>query len=96
MATRICCNWRCLSQGWAPGSTKEELDNLLEMGSMGAARAIGLAEDHGVGVGKRADLVIFEAKSGHEAIITQARKLWVIKGGRVVARNGELLVRSAV
>ena len=63
---------------------------------MGAARAIGLAEDHGVGVGKRADLVIFEAKSGHEAIITQARKLWVIKGGRVVARNGELLVRSAV
>ena len=76
--------------------TKEELDHLLEMGSMVAARAIGLAEDHGVGVGKRADLVIFEAKSGHEAIITQARKLWVIKNGRAVARNGELLVRSVV
>ena len=74
--------------------TKEELDHLLEMGSMGAARAIGLAEDHGVAVGKRADMVIFEAKSGHEAIITQARKLWVIKNGRVVARNGELLVKT--
>lgn len=76
--------------------TKEQLDHLLEMGNMGAARAIGLAEDHGVGIGKRADLVIFEAKSGHEAIITQARKLWVIKNGRAVARNGELLVRSVV
>ena len=74
--------------------TKEELDHLLEMGSIGAARAIGLAGDHGVAVGKRADMVIFEAKSGHEAIITQARKLWVIKNGRVVARNGELLVKT--
>ena len=45
--------------------TKEELDHLLEMGSMGAARAIGLAEDHGVAVGKRTDMVVFEAKSGH-------------------------------
>ena len=73
--------------------TNQELDHLLEMGSMGAARAIGVAEEHGIAVGRRADLVILEAKSGHEAIITQARRLWVIKSGRVVASEGKLLVR---
>lgn len=74
--------------------TNQELDGILEMGTMGAARAIGLADEHGVAVGKRADLVILEAKSGHEAIVNQVRKLWVIKSGRVVARSGELLVKA--
>ena len=76
--------------------TSQELDHLLEMGTAGAARAIGLAQEHGTAVGKRADLVILEAKSGHQAIITQARKLWVIKNGCVVARSGELLLRHGL
>ena len=74
--------------------TNQELDGILEMGTMGAARAIGVADEHGIAVGKRADLVILEARSGHEAIVNQVRKLWVIKNGRVVARNGELLVKA--
>ena len=74
--------------------TNQELDGILEMGTMGAARAIGVAEEHGVAVGKRADLVILEAKFGHEALVRQVRKLWVIKSGRVVVRNGELLVTA--
>ena len=46
------------------------------------------------GYTKQADLVILEAKSGHEALVKQVRKRWVIKNGRVVARNGELLVTA--
>ena len=65
------------------------------MASLGAARSIGLAGQHGVGIGNQADLVILEAKSGHEAIVDQARKLWVLKNGRPVAQEGKLLVRPA-
>ncbi|PKB64873.1 MAG: hypothetical protein BZY82_10180 [SAR202 cluster bacterium Io17-Chloro-G3] len=72
--------------------SNEDLDHLLEMGSTGAAKAIGIKGGHGLVVGNNADLVVFEAKSGHEAIITQAQKLWVVKRGRVVAQQGELLV----
>ena len=72
--------------------TNQELDRILEMGTVGAAQAIGLADEYGVAVGKRANLVILEAKSGHEAIVNQARKLWVLKDGRVVARDGQLMV----
>ncbi|MCZ6866700.1 MAG: hypothetical protein ACE1ZD_01245 [Dehalococcoidia bacterium] len=43
-------------------------------------------------VGKRGDLVILEARSGHEAIVGQARELWVLKNGRSVARGGHLLI----
>ena len=77
-----------------PCNSNPELDRVFEMGSMGAARAIGVAGDHGVAVGKKADLVILQAKSGHEAIVDQARKLYVFKNGRVVARDGQLLVGS--
>ncbi len=76
-----------------PWRSNEELDRILDMGTIGAAQAIGLGEEHGVAVGKQADLVIFEAKSGHEAIINQVRKLHVIKRGRVVAQDGKLLMR---
>ena len=31
-------------------------------------------------------------QAGHEAIIGQARKLWVFKNGRPVAREGHLLI----
>ena len=37
---------------------------------------------------------MLEAKSGHEAIIAQARKLWVIKNGCAVAVDGRPLVDS--
>jgi cytosine deaminase len=73
-------------------NTNQELDALLEMGTLGAARTIGLADEHGVQVGKRANLVIFQAESAHEAIVSQAKKLWVLKDGNVVAKDGELQV----
>ena len=71
--------------------SNQELDRIFDMGTLGAAKSIGLADQHGVGIGNQADLVILEAKSGHEAIVDQARKLWVLKNGRPVAKDGQLL-----
>ena len=51
-----------------------------------AARAIGLP-DYGLAEGCRADLVVLDARDPAQAITEQAEKLWVIKAGKVVARN---------
>ena len=76
-----------------PWTTNEELDRIFDMATVGAPRAIGLAEEHGIAVGKTADLVVLEARSRHEAIVDQVRRLWVLKRGKVVARDGQLLVK---
>ena len=59
---------------------------LLELVTTSAARAIGLA-DYGLAEGCRADLVVLDARDPAQAITEQAEKLWVLKGGRVVAQN---------
>ncbi len=64
----------------------DQLAWLLDLVTTNAARAIGL-EDYGLAEGRRADLVVLDARSPADAITEQAEKLWVIKAGRVVARN---------
>jgi cytosine/creatinine deaminase len=64
----------------------DQLAWLLDLVTVDAARAIGL-EGYGLAEGCRADLVVLDARSPADAITEQAEKLWVIKGGRVVARN---------
>lgn len=59
---------------------------LLELVTTNAARAIGLA-DYGLAEGRRADLVVLDARDAAQAITEQAEKLYVVKAGRVVARN---------
>jgi cytosine deaminase len=59
---------------------------LLDFVTTNAARAIGL-EDYGLAEGCRADLVVLDARDPAQAITEQAEKLYVIKNGRVVARN---------
>lgn len=51
-----------------------------------AARVLGLA-DHGVEVGKAADLVLLQARDAVEAIRLRAQRLWVMRRGRVVAET---------
>ena len=46
-------------------------------------------------VGKRADLMVLDAPTAHEAVLYQARRLWVIKAGRIVAADGKLVEDSA-
>lgn len=59
---------------------------LLDLVTVNPARALGLA-DYGLAVGCRADLVVLDAASPQQAITEQVEKLWVLKAGRVVARN---------
>ena len=59
---------------------------LLELVTTNPARALGL-EDYGLAEGCRADLVVLDARDAAQAVTEQAEKLFVIKGGRVVART---------
>jgi cytosine deaminase len=64
----------------------DQLAWLLELVTINPARAIGL-EGYGLAEGCRADLVVLDAASPAQAITEQAEKLWVLKSGRIVARN---------
>ena len=46
-----------------------------------------LVADYGLREGARADLVVLDAADAAQAITEQSEKLWVLKAGRVVARN---------
>jgi cytosine/creatinine deaminase len=59
---------------------------LLDLITINPARAMGL-KGYGLAEGCRADLVVLDAADPVQAITEQAEKLWVIKGGRIVARN---------
>jgi cytosine deaminase len=50
------------------------------------AKLLGLT-DYGLAEGKRADLVVLDARDAAQAITDQVEKLYVIKAGRVVAKN---------
>src|SRR5438128_1645888 len=64
----------------------DQLAWLPELITTNAARAIGL-EGYGLAEGCRADLVVLDARDAAHAITAQSEKLYVIKNGRVVARN---------
>ncbi len=59
---------------------------LLELVTINPARALGL-QDYGLAEGCRADLVVLGAATPVQAITEQVEKLWVLKSGRIVARN---------
>jgi cytosine deaminase len=64
----------------------EHLAWLPELITVNPARALGLT-DYGLAPGCRADLVVLDARDAAQAITEQAEKLYVVKGGSVVARN---------
>ena len=47
--------------------------------------------DYGIEVGGPADFVAVEAGSLAEAVAARPRRKWVIKAGRIVARDGVLV-----
>ena len=69
----------------------DQLEKIYRMGTVNAARALGIEKDYGVAEGKQADLVVLEARSIPEAIRSQAGKRAVIKNGKLVAENGRLM-----
>jgi cytosine/creatinine deaminase len=62
-----------------------EMEQTLDMVTTNAARAARL-DDYGIAPGRRADLVVVDAPSVHEALRTQPPRRHVIKDGREVAR----------
>lgn len=67
----------------------EEIELALAAGTLGGAQVLGLA-DHGIGVGGRADLVTVDAATPAAAVVGVPTRKLVLKGGRVVARDGQL------
>jgi cytosine deaminase len=65
---------------------RTDVQAVFEMATVNAARALGLSA-YGVAVGDRADLVLFDAESPWDALVSQAEKRLVIAGGQVVAEN---------
>lgn len=69
----------------------EELALAFEMVTAAAARVLGL-KDYGLKAGGPADFVAVEAGSLAEAVATRPRRKLVVKAGRIVARDGSLVV----
>jgi cytosine deaminase len=67
-------------------ATRNDVGVVFEMATTNAARAIGLTE-YGVAVDDRANLVLLDATSPWEALVSQAEKVLVIAGGRVIVEN---------
>ncbi|MFZ0607972.1 MAG: amidohydrolase family protein [Xanthobacteraceae bacterium] len=60
---------------------------VLEMGTYGAARAMGLEKDYGISVGRQADIVILDTYDVADALLDIPVRSWVIKRGRVVVET---------
>jgi len=67
-----------------------ELKLAYEMVTEAAARVLGL-KDYGIKVGGSADFVAVEAETLAEAVAARPRRKWVMKAGRIVARDGVLV-----
>lgn len=67
-------------------AARRDVEAVFGMATTNAARAIGLT-GYGVAVGDRADLVLLDALSPWDALVSQAEKALVISGGRVVVEN---------
>jgi len=71
-------------------TTPAEIETVFRMMTTNAARTLGVLDDYGIAVGKRADIIILDAKSPKDAIRNQADRRYVIKGGRVIAESRSL------
>ena len=74
-------------------AARPDVQAVFEMATVNAARAPGLT-GYGVSVGDLANLVIFEAESPWDALVSQAEKRLVIANGSVVVENRRATVWS--
>jgi cytosine/adenosine deaminase-related metal-dependent hydrolase len=68
----------------------EDIELALDAATYGGARALGL-EPYGLRPGAPADLVVVAARTPAEAVVSHPVRELVLKGGRVVARDGQLV-----
>lgn len=67
----------------------DELELLLDAASRGGAEAMGI-EARGLVVAAAGDLTLVAGETLAHAVVEEAPRPLVVKGGRVVARNGSL------
>jgi cytosine deaminase len=67
----------------------EDIELALDAATYGGARALGL-DAYGLAPGAPADLVVVEARTPAEAVVTHPVRELVLKDGRPVAREGQL------
>lgn len=70
--------------------TADQLDEVMRMITTRPARNT-MIPDYGLAQGCRADLAILDAPTAKEAIISQSERLYVLKGGRIVVKDGRIL-----
>jgi cytosine deaminase len=63
--------------------TPEHQAAILDMGTGNAARAIGIAGNYGIALGKQADLVILDTYRIADALLDIPARSWVIKRGKI-------------
>lgn len=68
----------------------EDIELALDTATYGAAAVLGVA-DYGLAPGCRADFSLVDARTPAEAVVARPRRELVVKGGRIVARAGELV-----
>ena len=73
--------------------TNEDLAHAFAMITDIPARVLG-RERYGIAPGQAADLVLLPAGSVAEAVLDHPRRRTVLKGGRIVARDGMLVAKS--
>lgn len=56
---------------------------ILDMGTINAARSIGIGENYGLAVGKQADLVILDTYQVADVLLDIPARSWVIKRGKI-------------
>lgn len=69
----------------------EELALAFDMVTKAAADVLGI-EDYGLAVSGPADFVVIEAGSLAEAVATRPRRKLVVKAGRIVSKDGVLVL----
>lgn len=67
-------------------TSRDAIRQCFDAVTVNAARAIGLS-DYGIEIGKRADMVILQAADPIEAIRLRANRLYVIRGGQIIAES---------
>ena len=70
----------------------DQIRQMYDAVTVNGAKVLGL-EGYGLDRGCRADLVILQAKDAHEALRLQPARLYVIRGGRVIASTPPVISR---
>lgn len=73
-------------------SSLQEIEAVMDMITVNGAMAMRV-EGYGLGVGKKASMVILNAHDSHEALRRQSERSYVIKDGRVISET-EVVVRQ--